>query len=115
MVRRPPISTRTYTLFPYTPLFRSQGLQYVRGIVGRTREDAGLVEAGRERDHAETRHAAVGRLDAGQATQRRWLADRAAGIGRGGDRRQTRGHGGDRTARRAARQDRKSTRLNSSH
>src|SRR3546814_7251269 len=23
MIRRPPISTRTYTLFPYTPLFRS--------------------------------------------------------------------------------------------
>src|SRR3546814_19842372 len=23
--RRPPISTRTYTLFPYTTLFRSQG------------------------------------------------------------------------------------------
>src|SRR3546814_7736683 len=25
MIRRPPRSTRTYTLFPYTPLFRSQG------------------------------------------------------------------------------------------
>src|SRR3546814_15946733 len=24
MIRRPPISTRTYTLFPYTPLVRSQ-------------------------------------------------------------------------------------------
>src|SRR3546814_18024155 len=24
MIRRPPISTRTYTLFPYTPLFRSR-------------------------------------------------------------------------------------------
>src|SRR3546814_1724413 len=24
MIRRPPISTRTYTLFPYTTLFRSQ-------------------------------------------------------------------------------------------
>src|SRR3546814_10598306 len=26
MIRRPPISTRTYTLFPYTTLFRSDGL-----------------------------------------------------------------------------------------
>src|SRR3546814_10799607 len=25
MIRRPPISTRTYTLFPYTTLFRSKG------------------------------------------------------------------------------------------
>src|SRR3546814_2324560 len=25
MIRRPPISTRTYTLFPYTTLFRSAG------------------------------------------------------------------------------------------
>src|SRR3546814_6336837 len=25
MIRRPPISTRTYTLFPYTTLFRSRG------------------------------------------------------------------------------------------
>src|SRR3546814_14281331 len=27
MIRRPPRSTRTYTLFPYTTLFRSQGQQ----------------------------------------------------------------------------------------
>src|SRR3546814_10928471 len=26
MVRRPPRSTRTYTLFPYTTLFRSEGI-----------------------------------------------------------------------------------------
>src|SRR3546814_2972254 len=26
MIRRPPISTRTYTLFPYTTLFRSLGI-----------------------------------------------------------------------------------------
>src|SRR3546814_19119050 len=134
MSRRPPRSTLTDTLFPYTTLFRSQrrirqrdladdraeslkrldcrfdldaragrqtfgeiflrqadlqaldrtieateqiidrsldagrverieaghGLQHVRGIFGRTRDDAGLIEAGRERNHAETRHAAVG-------------------------------------------------------
>src|SRR3546814_1816074 len=37
MIRRPPISTRTYTLFPYTTLFRSPGNsvekpRMVRGI-----------------------------------------------------------------------------------
>src|SRR3546814_4553013 len=29
MIRRPPRSTRTYTLFPYTTLFRSEGLDTV--------------------------------------------------------------------------------------
>src|SRR3546814_18106837 len=28
MIRRPPRSTRTYTLFPYTTLFRSAGLEH---------------------------------------------------------------------------------------
>src|SRR3546814_5237741 len=28
MIRRPPISTRTYTLFPYTTLFRSPDAHY---------------------------------------------------------------------------------------
>src|SRR3546814_1388484 len=35
MIRRPPRSTRTYTLFPYTTLFRSAVGQAVRG--GRVR------------------------------------------------------------------------------
>src|SRR3546814_20058503 len=30
MVRRPPISTRTYTLFPYTTLFRSPWMEAVK-------------------------------------------------------------------------------------
>src|SRR3546814_15754332 len=34
MIRRPPRSTRTDTLFPYTTLFRSTGT----GIIGRKRE-----------------------------------------------------------------------------
>src|SRR3546814_9482860 len=33
MLRRPPRSTRTYTLFPYTTLFRSPGLLYWRWVV----------------------------------------------------------------------------------
>src|SRR3546814_14634503 len=32
MIRRPPRSTRTDTLFPYTTLFRSQLRQYVRRV-----------------------------------------------------------------------------------
>src|SRR3546814_12087424 len=33
MIRRPPRPTRTYTLFPYTALFRSDSVShYVRGI-----------------------------------------------------------------------------------
>src|SRR3546814_6419564 len=30
MIRRPPLSTRTYTPFPYTPLFRSQPFPHLR-------------------------------------------------------------------------------------
>src|SRR3546814_20404342 len=39
MIRRPPRSTRTDTLFPYTTLFRSGG--YCRGIVYASHEHAG--------------------------------------------------------------------------
>src|SRR3546814_16739911 len=34
MIRRPPISTRTDTLFPYTTLFRSQDAKYVARASG---------------------------------------------------------------------------------
>src|SRR3546814_5798043 len=43
MIRRPPISTRTYTLFPYTTLFRSAG---PRSIFSRMPERLG--DAGHE-------------------------------------------------------------------
>src|SRR3546814_6535694 len=33
MIRRPPISTRTDTLFPYTTLFRPQGIKDTLGIL----------------------------------------------------------------------------------
>src|SRR3546814_9032178 len=39
MIRRPPRSTRTYTLFPYTSLFRSGRVRVARHIL--------VVEAGR--------------------------------------------------------------------
>src|SRR3546814_7379146 len=33
MIRRPPRSTRTYTLFPYTTLFRSRAARQLRHVV----------------------------------------------------------------------------------
>src|SRR3546814_4332530 len=35
MIRRPPRSTRTDTLFPYTTLFRSNALRYTNNMAGR--------------------------------------------------------------------------------
>src|SRR3546814_7976727 len=40
MIRRPPRSTRTDTLFPYTTLFRSRRLYVVGGAAWRTGNDA---------------------------------------------------------------------------
>src|SRR3546814_1442611 len=44
MIRRPPISTRTDTLFPYTTLFRSEAVD--AGIVGDHRQalDSGIAQ-----------------------------------------------------------------------
>src|SRR3546814_6210249 len=39
MIRRPPRSTRTDTLFPYTPLFRSARGSSVRGTCSNSREN----------------------------------------------------------------------------
>src|SRR3546814_7492252 len=35
MIRTPPVSTRSYTLFPYTPLFRSRFHEDLRDALGR--------------------------------------------------------------------------------
>src|SRR3546814_9398604 len=40
MIRRPPRSTRTDTLFPYTTLFRSPSRLFERGAAGGYRADA---------------------------------------------------------------------------
>src|SRR3546814_19712352 len=48
MFRRPPRSQRTYTLFPFTTLFRAEGggvVSVVAGIIGRTA--SGLSSVGR--------------------------------------------------------------------
>src|SRR3546814_18775683 len=45
MIRRPPRSTRTDTLFPYTTLFRSPSAQGERRDGARTGDDPGLAGA----------------------------------------------------------------------
>src|SRR3546814_4894803 len=90
MIRRPPRSTRTDTLFPYTTLFRS------------TR----LIQRGSEGDDTPARTAAVGGLDAGNAGERGRLADRAAGVGAGRSRHDPRGDRSRGTAAGAAGRER---------
>src|SRR3546814_8910136 len=46
MIRRPPRSTRTDTLFPYTTLFRSRGRRAVPRCVSRRRGNRGVRGAG---------------------------------------------------------------------
>src|SRR3546814_6146305 len=46
MIRRPPRSTRTDTLFPYTPLFRSDGVLAQLGADGNAVPMAGGTPAG---------------------------------------------------------------------
>src|SRR3546814_11900322 len=59
MIRRPPRSTRTDTLFPYTTLFRSGDNAYAvwqladEDYVGRFRIDAGAVDGTQETDGIE--------------------------------------------------------------
>src|SRR3546814_3871990 len=48
MIRRPPRSTRTDTLFPYTTLFRSAGAQEAGGMGGVARK-ALTIQAGPRR------------------------------------------------------------------
>src|SRR3546814_15628242 len=101
MIRRPPISTRTDTLFPYTSLFRSvDGFEFrllrreanaARAIVR-----AGRVEGGREICRLELRIVTLARHARAPP-----IGGEIPIIGEVVDR--------------LAEQDRKSTRLNSSH
>src|SRR3546814_1603832 len=68
MIRRPPRSTRTDTLFPYTTLFRSDGGHRVRARVLHHRGRAGSPEPGqRGRDRVGWRgeHMLLGRPGGG--------------------------------------------------
>src|SRR3546814_11104571 len=92
MIRRPPRSTRTDTLFPYTTLFRSGGDDVVAdtAVVGaRTEMELLVVAEATLQPHA----GELDRLRIGEALRQR--------------------HRGGADARLAL--DRKSTRLNSSH
>src|SRR3546814_6268963 len=115
MIRQPPRSTRTYTLFPYTTLFRSQDIAELPGIAGvgvLGEEAATLAErrpVGVDADHG----AEVGalHLEAGGVVHLVGLDD--AGFGVLQRPHHTRQHGG--ADLQAGGVDRKSTRLNSSH
>src|SRR3546814_11781698 len=49
MIRRPPRSTRTDTLFPYTTLFRSEALGHRQALRGRRHTVLGIAAAGDQR------------------------------------------------------------------
>src|SRR3546814_18315688 len=93
MIRRPPRSTRTDTLFPYTTLFRSQSL------AGCSRRD---YRTGDEFSNARAREEGGVRLLQDEAERRTRC------VRPGDDRARLRGAC-------ASRPDRKSTRLNSGH
>src|SRR3546814_20026412 len=119
MIRRPPRSTRTDTLFPYTTLFRS-------GVAEHALLEVEFVVEIVRIDHPHARKALGDRteiveeidvvvlVDLGRPVDRIALEDRrrvgsAFGLGR------IEGRVGDHLSRRTLRVDRKSTRLNSSH
>src|SRR3546814_12124690 len=108
MIRRPPRSTRTDTLFPYTTLFRSRAAFYRQGC-GRDREwrpDVAL-DAGSPGDRR--RAVVAGRYDCGGA---RWSVVGHAQFYSGC---RMRRNGFTLIELLVALVDRKSTRLNSSH
>src|SRR3546814_1671579 len=76
MIRRPPRSTRTDTLFPYTTLFRSEGVQLGTGI-----EAAQLLVAiAVERERLQQQ---PGREPATRCPDRRGIEGELAFLGRG--------------------------------
>src|SRR3546814_12042294 len=65
MIRRPPRSTRTDTLFPYTTLFRSGDMRNWTPLLLRCGDGGGLVQVvhGRDPRAAPRPHAAGGAAD----------------------------------------------------
>src|SRR3546814_4623804 len=106
MIRRPPRSTRTDTLFPYTTLFQSRGPRAEEARRGQGQGDQGREEGGGAGRGGRRR--GRGREARSSDASPPWSDHRQEGrAGRRG------GRGGGRGARCQA--DRKSTRLNSSH
>src|SRR3546814_15344942 len=115
MIRRPPRSTRTDTLFPYPTLFRSPDPARPAARPRRPGRGGGTCRSGRA-----FRWALVGRVPGDAAVRRAIDADGArdlsvAGAVGGGLAALPGPRRGDAAAGAAARPDRKSTRLNSSH
>src|SRR3546814_3015919 len=77
MLRRPPRSTRTDTLFPYTTLFRSDRGDVGLVLVGQVRRD--LHQQRRRRLRQRSHHAAEQLLELGAALQ----SAQARRVGRG--------------------------------
>src|SRR3546814_14869519 len=99
MLRRPPRSTRTHTLFPYTTLFRSRFLALAMRMAAAHRSDlAGGV-------YPHDGHVMAAKLAAKRSGQLRRTAPSGVNEGSHADAHQTA----------LLAQDRKSTRLNSSH
>src|SRR3546814_4653888 len=116
MIRRPPRSTRTDTLFPYTTLFRSAGARARRGVRVAA-SDGGAVRS-RPRRAAGSRPDGPGRT--GRAAER--AADgpavdfaKGSGLLSGDGHELSAGRGRLREPADGRAADRKSTRLNSSH
>src|SRR3546814_17325606 len=83
MIRRPPRSTRTDTLFPYTTLFRSLELRSTAGRVGYF-----YTAAMRHHDLAREVEPHAGALGAGgEEGQEHFLPDRRRHAGRSEERR----------------------------
>src|SRR3546814_10596757 len=74
MIRRPPRSTRTDTLFPYTTLFRSFDRRRVYGMSGRKRTGADARSCGREKMTHTPEKAAFSGVDAASRPRRGVLA-----------------------------------------
>src|SRR3546814_8206703 len=87
MIRRPPRSTRTDTLFPYTTLFRSRVVaadqRFERVADGRLQAQflRPLGQVGHLREPDIARHAERGAIADGQIVAQRRVLDRIAGRG----------------------------------
>src|SRR3546814_5439830 len=122
MIRRPPRSTRTDTLFPYTTLFRSHLVEAHAGRAGAQHADDDLDRA---RDRADLDEADAEQPEIGVDARRigfrgeRWIHEPAAVGGKADEYRGEEAQPPDRISpkgiSREARKDRKSKRLNSSH
>src|SRR3546814_12180704 len=99
MIRRPPRSTRTDTLFPYTTLFRSSHRKQ-EAVMPRGDKSAYTEKQKRKAEHIEEGYRERG-VGEEEAERRAWATVNKMD------------HGGKKNG--SGRGDRKSTRLNSSH